>query len=61
MIVKTELEGLVIEPEGDQDKAYIRDTLGLKAEGDRVTLERRDAPDFGGGPMALRQVKEGGL
>lgn len=34
--------GLTIIPENDQDQAYIRDTLGLRDEGDVVRLRRRN-------------------
>lgn len=33
---------LVIEPENDQDIAYIEDTLGLLKNGDSIRLERLD-------------------
>ena len=33
---------LVIEPENDQDIAYIEDTLGLLKNGDAIRLERLD-------------------
>jgi len=34
---------LVIEPENDQDIAYIEDTLGLLKNGDAIWLERLDS------------------
>ena len=36
---------LVIEPENDQDIAYIEDTLGLFKNGDAIRLERLDGQD----------------
>ena len=58
MQLKVTENGLQIIPDDDQDRAYIRDTLGLKCHGATVQLVRVDAkqPDAISGEMVLSYV-----